>query len=707
MDWRRGGLAFPELILNGHDLAHQTLPADREEEEQDAGDGLAGRLFLQRGLASLDGPVVREGTENNRSIKEEFTLSDAVMQIKNEGNKLAGFQEKKKRMPFPPAQLLGVNEDGSLELQSARPHVCELCSATFRTNYHLQRHAFIHTGDKPFRCDECGMKFIQKYHMQRHRRTHSGEKPYQCCHCQQHFSRTDRVLKHQRMCNENRKSNDMNARDERPVGGQDLGYSSLRAGCSRPEKSRHKSNERPRLPVNLLQNIERGVAGEELGPVRRESPSLRSQCSTVKGGREYSAERPDSPVGGDFPVEAPASEVDRSRNLVLKKLASGKTRERPAGPQDDSSPWSSFDDGKVDRHTFRLVDTPGFGPGCRDLDAVTVGPHQGEPSKPAASGASYDDAMQFLKKKRYLQPGAPGSGQDCALNVAIGQQASAGAGIRSRGPTTCVSASQTTKTEIKSIQDKHILSDEVLQTLLDHYSNKANGQPEVSFGVAGTVSVSSAHARLDSHVKALGTNSHAPPSGNATMLQEYSKFLQQALERTSQNDSYLNSHGLPFVTKGQSRSNPPEFSAPDMHHASSGRAPSGMHSSLRSSSEKVRFGLLDGDSGRSFSFSGEETDPSSVSSTEDFLERVAPRRRCDSPVIGPPFPMAAFEQNIHSQFSGCGSGLSSLFSVSSGDVDLHGHEGGTDLPGYPLADVADGRTRPTSSLDSTDSQIYT
>nr|XP_033800516.1 zinc finger protein 148 isoform X4 [Geotrypetes seraphini] len=149
-------------------------------------------------------------------VKQEIKFTDESDEQVAERTQLQepiDLQKKKKRKQRSPAKILTINEDGSLGLKIPKCHVCEHCSAAFRTNYHLQRHVFIHTGEKPFqcsqcdmrfiqkyllqrhekihtgekpfRCDECGMRFIQKYHMERHKRTHSGEKPYQCEYCLQ------------------------------------------------------------------------------------------------------------------------------------------------------------------------------------------------------------------------------------------------------------------------------------------------------------------------------------------------------------------------------------------------------------------------------------------------------------------------------------------------------------------------------------------
>uniref|UniRef100_A0A3Q0RVE2 Zinc finger protein 740 n=1 Tax=Amphilophus citrinellus TaxID=61819 RepID=A0A3Q0RVE2_AMPCI len=107
-------------------------------------------------------------------------------------------QPKKKHKKSGLIPAVDMDDDSPLKVQ--KNFICDHCYGAFRSSYHLKRHIFTHTGEKPFACDACDMRFIQRYHLDRHKRVHSGEKPYQCDRCHQNFSRTDRLLRHRRLC---------------------------------------------------------------------------------------------------------------------------------------------------------------------------------------------------------------------------------------------------------------------------------------------------------------------------------------------------------------------------------------------------------------------------------------------------------------------------------------------------------------------------
>ncbi|XP_072541737.1 zinc finger protein 148 isoform X2 [Salminus brasiliensis] len=773
VDRRGGGL---DMSLGEKSLANQPLLAEDddeeeedEEEEEEEDEDLSASTLTSHNLISQDELMVHEETVKDDAEEEpdfsqrlpnklpytlhmpEVKLSDSLIlgkKDKKPGRDLVESHKKKKRKQRSPAKILTINEDGSLGQQTPKSHICEHCNAAFRTNYHLQRHVFIHTGEKPFqcsqcdmrfiqkyllqrhekihtgekpfRCDECGMRFIQKYHMERHKRTHSGEKPYQCDYCHQYFSRTDRVLKHRRMCHENkeRKANKAAAKDDDLHNTETLAFSFPSKECTLPKKKRQKSSDKNRTLTTNPAVAEKAVEGS--GEEKTElCCAMATKVKDEYVVAEYSVELPDSPPEDrHLTGEVSSDEIITPPKLVLKKIASKKSVKQQQQQSSDQpqalSPLSAFEEGKVTRYTFEIVDNKGLLDVEPSTDLESVDPLHGGPAKPAGSSTNYDDAMQFLKKKRYLQATTANNNRDYTLNVSSISsqpsitQAAVATVIDETVPATILSETQTLNVEIKTSTEKSVFPDEVLQSLLDHYSNKTNGQPEISFSVADTevtssISINSSDVSESSPTEALGTSSQAPPAEKANILQEYSKFLQQALERTSQNDSYLNNQSLTFVTDGASLASQPLFST-DKQFTSLSRFRSGMNSPLRSTLEKPHFGLLV-DSQHSFSFSGDETNPSSVSPTEDFLEQVSSPKKTDTQGISQTFQIASFDQNFRSQFQTSRSGLSSQFSVANGQVNLRSH-GGTDFPEFQLVNVTETRTQMTSSPDATSSQTF-
>ncbi|XP_062862003.1 zinc finger protein 148 [Trichomycterus rosablanca] len=735
-------LSSHSLISNDELIVHEGTLNHSVEEEHDFSQRLSHKLPY-----SLHMPV---------NIKEEEKLPGSLLlnrKDKRQGRDPAECPKKKKRKQRSPAKILTINDDGSLVHQNPKSHVCEHCNAAFRTNYHLQRHVFIHTGEKPFqcsqcdmrfiqkyllqrhekihtgekpfRCDECGMRFIQKYHMERHKRTHSGEKPYQCDYCHQYFSRTDRVLKHRRMCHENkeRKAQKAAAKDALLRSADALAFSCPSKECTLPKKKRQKSSDKTGTSITNSAGVDRVFEGgveakEEDKLCKNECLPLYAVATKIKDEyvvTEYSVELPDSSPGNrNLTGEASSDEIIAPPKLVLKKIGSKKSTKQQLQPLEQPqslSPLTPFEEGKVTRYTFEIVDNKGLLDVEPSSDLETVDPLHVGSTKPAGSSTNYDDAMQFLKKKRYLQATTANNGREYTLNVnSISSQpsvtqAAVAPVIDETVPATILSDTQTLNVEIKASHEKNVLPDEVLQSLLDHYSIKTSGQPEISFSVADTevtssISINSSDVSESSPAEALSTSSQAPTAEKASLLQEYSKFLQQALDRTSQNDSYLNSQSLTFVNDSASLSGP-LFSS-DKQFGSPSRFRSGMNSPLRL--DKSHFGLLV-DTQHSFSFSGDETNPSSVSPTDDFLEQVSSPKKTDSQGITQTFQIATFDQNFRSQCQTSRSLLSAQFSVANGQVSIRGHAG-ADFPEFSLVNVTETRTQMTSSPDATSSQTF-
>ncbi|XP_034549728.1 zinc finger protein 148 isoform X4 [Notolabrus celidotus] len=761
-----GGLVV--MTLGERSLANHPLLAEDEDDEDEDEDLTESslvthdlvppeQLMMQEEMTKNGGSGEEEGG-GELSIKQEMKLSESVGQIKKDkkgGKDLMVCPKKKKRKQRSPAKILSINDDGSLGIQNPKCHVCVHCNAAFRTNYHLQRHVFIHTGEKPFqcsqcdmrfiqkyllqrhekihtgekpfRCDECGMRFIQKYHMERHKRTHSGEKPYQCDYCHQYFSRTDRVLKHRRMCHENRERKTNKAAGKvGPLREADsFGLPFLAKDCSLPKKKRQKCSDKSSGAPTTAQADGNTVAvteteKEEQRQNKIEGLPLYAVPSKVKHEyviADYSVELPED-TASQHQEDEVSSEDATPPKLVLKKVPKRTLKQSSEPTPPCLSTLSSFEENtKVTQYTFEIVDKQGLLEVENNTELESVEALQG-PTKPAASSTNYDDAMQFLKKKRYLQAAMANNSRDYGLNTSsISSQPPVTQTVVSTVIDETVPATilepQPINTEIKTTHDKNVLPDEVLQTLLDHYSNKANGQADISFSVADTevtssISINSSDVSDSSPGESLGpsTAQAQPATEKVSLLQEYSKFLQQALERTSQNDSYLTSQSLSLVSENPTLAGQPLFST-EKQFPSPSRFKSGMSSPLRSTLEKPHFGLLVGDSQHSFSFSGDETTPPSAVSPadEDFLEQVSPSKKTDSPQgILQTFQISSFDQNFKSHFQTSRSGSSSQFTVANGQLSLRGHS--TDFSEFPLVRVNETRSQLNSSPDVTSSETF-
>ncbi|KAM4626695.1 zinc finger protein 148 isoform 2-T2 [Discoglossus pictus] len=632
-------------------------------------------------------------------------------------------QKKKKRKQRSPAKILTINEDGSLGLKIPKCHICEHCNAAFRTNYHLQRHVFIHTGEKPFHCDECGMRFIQKYHMERHKRTHSGEKPYQCEYCLQYFSRTDRVLKHKRMCHENRERKPGKCANKAgllSVDG-DPSFSSTSKEASLPKKKKSDKgkffgeNEKE----NPLDKQEEKMEKNDFLPLYPDSTKVKDEYMVA----EYAVEMPNASVSSIHLQEVVPGDVNPPK-LLLKKVSNKKSIKQALEQSQALSPLSAFDDGKVAKYTFELVDKQVLLDSGSNSDMDHGDPMQDGTSKQHNSSVSYEEAMQFSKKKRYLQAATcNNSSREYALNVGtLASQPSATqaavASVMDENGTAVLIDAQALSVDIKANHDKNVIPDEVLQTLLDHYSHKANGQHEISFSVGDTevtssISINSSEVVEPNQTESLGATSQVPSSDKASMLQEYSKFLQQALDRTSQNDAYLNNTSLNFVTDSQALASPSTFPSLDKHVYATlpiGSFRPGLSTPLRITPDKSHFGLIVTDSQHTFSFTADDVNhasptPSS-SSAQDFLDQVTGQKKADSQPVHQAYQLNTFDQPYRAQYHGTRAGISPQFSTANGQVNLRQQATSATFPEFPLVNVSESRTQLASTPDTATGQTF-
>ncbi|XP_056445177.1 uncharacterized protein LOC130381548 isoform X1 [Gadus chalcogrammus] len=66
----------------------------------------------------------------------------------------------------------GVNEHIQNIPRSDRPFHCELCTASFKSKWGLNRHLSVHTGERPYTCSSCGLSYTARDKLNRHINIH-------------------------------------------------------------------------------------------------------------------------------------------------------------------------------------------------------------------------------------------------------------------------------------------------------------------------------------------------------------------------------------------------------------------------------------------------------------------------------------------------------------------------------------------------------
>uniref|UniRef100_A0A8C1ZEH2 Zinc finger protein 281 n=1 Tax=Cyprinus carpio TaxID=7962 RepID=A0A8C1ZEH2_CYPCA len=444
---------------------------------------------------------------------------------------------KARRKQGDSAKSLMLDGDAGPLSPNSKPHICEHCNAAFRSSYHLRRHVLIHTGEqlffscltgeKPFSCDQCNMRFIQKYHMERHKRTHSGEKPYKCDTCLQYFSRTDRLLKHKRTCGEAiKKGLDPGMLD---LDDEDMGQGSYlltQGNTSAPPRKRGKSK-----------------SSNDGGERRRKKGAAAGggvQMAQGLSPQDYALDIPSgsgASSSGALDKTSMDNQHGHTPKLVLKK----------GGRKGNDKVAVSMEEANHDQKL--LMQKPGSMDmsGAGNMDNLSL-LQTSSGTKQGGTSSNYDDAMQFLKKRRYLH--AANSAADFS-SVHLPQPTVIQGGI---GEPTLALLDTSPLVSVDK-HDKSGIPDEVLQSLLDHYSQKSDGSHhDVTFDLQDSHHVELQPASATSE---LGQDEGSLGSGDKNgVMNEYSKFLLQTLERTSHSSNFILGPSGPFPSLLSSSSSP-------------------------------------------------------------------------------------------------------------------------------------------------------
>ncbi|XP_078287546.1 rac GTPase-activating protein 1 isoform X4 [Rhinoraja longicauda] len=533
-----------------------------------------------------------------------------------------------------------------------------------------------------------------------------------------YFSRTDRLLKHRRMCRENQgKAPDKNpAVKTEPI---ILAISTEHRLLSPQKDVINPTTKKIKTTEKLeLETSNKEETGSPTGVSLNKRDCIEYYTSNLKVKDEYKVEQSSlvnaHPSHGSEHLGETYQHLNPPK-LVLKKISSNKNQKTTEQLNQILPVTTNFDATKVTKYTYAM----GSNPSLLVIEGQTTDQVHDASRKAGGGHSNYDDAMQFVKKKRFLQ-GPNNTNREFAVSVgqivsqpAVTQAAPTTVGESSGGTSMLV---QPSNTELKSGQDKGGIPDEVLQTLLDHYTNKANGQVPFSVSdtqVASNITVSSTDNSNVPPLEQVSESSQPPSADNCNMLHEYSKFLQQALERTCHNDSYSGEQGLAYETESQpltgSLQVPPLFSSLERQVFATMVTQHGFRpeagSSVRLPTQKAQYSLLVGESQHPFAFMPTVTSTNSISSPPDFIEQVNSQKKREEPSAHSNHQMGTFGQD--SRFSATGGEMTPSFNDSaSGQVNLRARQGNSNYSEFSLVNVPEGRDQMSASPAVTGGQTF-
>ncbi|XP_032700636.1 zinc finger protein 408 [Lontra canadensis] len=109
-----------------------------------------------------------------------------------------GAQQAEEQQPSGfPARLRSPPGPAGSSPKQRRRYRCGECGKAFLQLCHLKKHAFVHTGHKPFLCTECGKSYSSEESFKAHMLGHRGVRPFPCPQCDKAYGTRRDLKEHQ------------------------------------------------------------------------------------------------------------------------------------------------------------------------------------------------------------------------------------------------------------------------------------------------------------------------------------------------------------------------------------------------------------------------------------------------------------------------------------------------------------------------------
>ncbi|XP_060227774.1 zinc finger protein 408 isoform X5 [Meriones unguiculatus] len=99
--------------------------------------------------------------------------------------------------PDLPGVLCSPPDPAGSSSKQSRRYQCGECGKAFLQLCHLKKHAFVHTGHKPFLCTECGKSYSSEESFKAHMLGHRGVRPFPCSQCDKAYGTRRDLREHQ------------------------------------------------------------------------------------------------------------------------------------------------------------------------------------------------------------------------------------------------------------------------------------------------------------------------------------------------------------------------------------------------------------------------------------------------------------------------------------------------------------------------------